>query len=472
MKKENIPEGFAISNLSIMDEIGMVLLSKKKVLRAIRHVHQNNALELFDSGLIDELVQQGLFPETKIANLEIEGYPLILEHKKISPMVYPYEWSPEMLRRAALSVLNVNKCANAYGYELKDAHPYNIVFSFGKAIFVDFGSLVKRKSPDSWVAYGEFINCYCRVLSLAEKGLRSFFKHAFLISGRGFRGGEMAVAVSPFYSLIGMRISNIVLNLANNYHMGPVISEDAIAKRFPNPAIRFLARFILYSRLLPFRNTNSLALEKKIKSFRFENDTEWGDYHRQVGFYAQDGSINLTSRMKWVIDTVDNLSPSTVLELAGNQGVLSRALSKLPGVDYVICADSDEKSIDQLLIRLDDEDKVHPACFDFMADVQGSLSAERVKRFKSDVVIALAVTHHLILTQRYSIESIFAALASYTNRYLIVEFMPMGLWDGETAPPVPDWYKESWFSENMSKHFKIINRVALEDNRIVFVGEI
>ena len=173
-----------------------------------------------------------------------------------------------------------------------------------------------------------------------------------------------------------------------------------------------------------------------------------------------------------MVNAARDLSPTTILDLAGNQGILARALSKLPSVAHVVCSDYDEKSIDQLLIRLDDTDKVHPACFDFMADVQDSLSTERAKRLRSDMVIALAVMHHLILTQQYSIESIFTTLASYTNKYLIVEFMPLGLWDGKSAPPLPDWYNESWFAENMAKYFRIIKRVGLEDNRIIFVGEI
>lgn len=281
----------------------------------------------------------------------------------------------------------------------------------------------------------------------------------------------MMVAVNPFYSLLGIRITRNLFKLSDIYCMGPTISEAAIASRFPNTVIRSLVRHILKSGFLPFRNMSYSVLQRKIKSLKVDGISEWGDYHSRVGLYANDGNVNLSSRMEWVVNAVKDLSPTTVLELAGNQGILSRALSKLPGLKQVICSDFDEKSIDQLLVRLSDTDKVHPACFDFMADLQGSLSADRAKRLKSDIVIALAVTHHLILTQQYSIDSIFTALASYTNKYVIVEFMPLGLWDGKTAPPLPDWYNEPWFVENMTKHFRIIKRVSLEDNRIAFVGE-
>lgn len=472
MKNVNIPEGFIRSNFSKMDEVGVVLVSNDKVLRAIRQDHVDSTKELLETGLVDELVRRGLFPETRISDLMVEGYPIVLEHKKISPLVYPFEWSPEMLRRAALCVLAINRCANEFGYELKDAHPYNVLFSYGRAQYVDFGSIVKRKSPNGWVAYPEFINCYYRVLLLAERGLTNLFKHAFLASGRGFVSSEIMVAASPFYSLLGIRITRNLLKLADIYCMGPTISEAAMASRFPNPVMRSLVSRILKSGFLPFRNMSYSVLERKIKSLKVDGVSEWGDYHNRVGLYARDGNVNLSSRLEWVVNAVKDLSPTAIIELAGNQGILSRALSKLPGLKQVVCSDYDEKSIDQLLVRLDDTDKVHPACFDFMADIEGSLSAERAKRLKSDMVIALAVTHHLILTQQYSIDSIFTALASYTSKYVIVEFMPLGLWDGKTAPPLPDWYNETWFVENMTRYFKIIKRASLEDNRIAFVGEI
>lgn len=472
MTEKMTSEDLTNSALSVMDEVGVVFVSVNKVLRGIRQAYVPHALELLKTGLIDELVQKGLFPETEISDSKFPGYPLVLEHKKISPIIYPYEWSPEMLRRAAFCVLEVNQRANVYGYELKDAHPYNVVFNYCEAQYVDFGSFAKRKAPSSWVAREEFVNCYYRVLQLAEKGLTNLFKHAFLISGRGFSGGEMKVALSPVYSLLGARVTNKLLKFVAIYRMGPTLAEESFRRRFPNPLVRSLACHLLKSTHLPFRKADYSALKRKIRAIKFTSDSEWGDYHSRTGHYAQDGSVILTDRMQWVVDVVKNLAPATILELAGNQGILSRALSKLPGVQHVICADYDEKSIDQLLIRVGNTEKVYPACFDFMAVGQEHLQNGRTERFKSDMVIALAVMHHLVLTQGYAIESILKTLSSYTKKYLIIEFMPLGLWDGISAPPVPGWYDEPWFVEHISEHFKIMNRTKLEDNRVVFVCEV
>jgi hypothetical protein len=63
-------------------------------------------------------------------------------------------------------------------------------------------------------------------------------------------------------------------------------------------------------------------------------------------------------------------------------------------------------------------------------------------------------------------------LKKYSNKYVMTEFMPMGLWDGKTAIPYPAWYTTDWFRENFSKHFDIIKEEQLEENRILFFGKI
>ena len=57
---------------------------------------------------------------------------------------------------------------------------------------------------------------------------------------------------------------------------------------------------------------------------------------------------------------------------------------------------------------------------------------------KSDIVLAMAVTHHLILGQKLSIDFIFSQIKQYANKYVFIEFMPLGLWGGkEILPKIP-----------------------------------
>jgi hypothetical protein len=50
--------------------------------------------------------------------------------------------------------------------------------------------------------------------------------------------------------------------------------------------------------------------------------------------------------------------------------------------------------------------------------------------------------------------------------------MPLGLYDGTSVPSVPDWYHETWFTNEFCRKFKLIERVELETNRILFIGSV
>ncbi len=471
MNTINIDNFFIKSPLSLSDDVGPVFFTKEKVYRAISYKFEQHTKELIGSGLINKLIDKGLFPKTEISDRSIDGYAFVIEHELISPIIYPYEWSPEMLRRAGECILTINKLANFYGYELKDAQPYNVLFLYGNPVLVDFGSLVKKECDTAWLAYEEFINCYCRPLVLIERGFIDIYKHLFLLRG-AMNINDLSRVTNRFYGLIGLRPARVIRNLISAIRRGNTNNTKKTKCLFNNRALNYLIKTALHFKLIPFKQLNSDALLKLINSYNLKGVSQWSDYHTIAGVYKNDGNIELTPRMKWVANKVESLSPNTVIELAGNQGALSKAISLIPNIKRVLCTDYDLLAIDQLVLRTKANDKVYMACFDFMGDARESLSKERSNRFKSEMVIALAVTHHLALTQGFTIHSIIETISSYTSKYLIIEFMPLGLWDGVDAPPIPSWYNEEWFVKGVTQYFSIIERIQAEKNRIIFVAEL
>ena len=77
-------------------------------------------------------------------------------------------------------------------------------------------------------------------------------------------------------------------------------------------------------------------------------------------------------------------------------------------------------------------------------------------QLQSDIVFALALTHHLILSQGISLLVLLNTLSHLTHQYIVIEFMPLGLWDGKNAPPIPDWYNINWFRVHFEKYFMLI----------------
>jgi hypothetical protein len=52
--------------------------------------------------------------------------------------------------------------------------------------------------------------------------------------------------------------------------------------------------------------------------------------------------------------------------------------------------------------------------------------------------------------------------------------MPLGLWSIHTkiGTTPPEWYNFEWFKSKFNTYFNIITIETIEENRIVFVGEI
>jgi hypothetical protein len=458
---------FEKSLLSLGDAAGSVYFSDSRVFRAISNRAELDIRELLGSGLIDELVTKGLFPGTHVSNVTIGDSALVLEHERIAPVTYPFEWSPEMLRRAALCVLEVNSIANKYGYELKDAHPYNIVFKGSKAIFVDLGSITKRHSDYGWLAYLQFLAYFYYPLRVRARGRIETFKRLFLLK---ISIGEIASLSGGFLQILGRTGCTIFFKAISSYKNGMAIGEDKIDTRFKNKVVRGLAKILLKSPVLPFRSVSMEQLKRRIRSIKISPMTPWARYHETSGYCPVDGAIALSPRLEQVRLIVANLKPQSILEIGGNQGALSRELARLDTSEVVICTDYDMDAIDSLFLRLGPNEKICAACFDFIGEEWQLLANERPDRLRTEMVVALAITHHLVLAQQYDIDAVFDSLLSFSRKYLIVEFMPLGLWDGVTGPAVPEWYSESWFEQSLMSRCKILEKVTLEANRVLYVA--
>ncbi len=100
------------------------------------------------------------------------------------------------------------------------------------------------------------------------------------------------------------------------------------------------------------------------------------------------------------------------------------------------------------------------------------LNTPACQRYKSDVVVALAVTHHLILTQKAKLTTIMELLSGFTKRFLVVEFMPLGLWsEANNDSKVPEWYTLEWFIEGVGRFFEIISVEEVGKNRVCILAE-
>jgi len=458
-----------------IDPMGFLFKYDKRIFRAINNSKKADVLYLFDSGAIDELNRANFIPHTTIANIKLEGYDLILEHEKIDVITYPTEWSFAMLKDVAKLVLQVNKILSKYNFQTLDSHAYNILFHHSTPKYVDIGSFGRKTTKKYWSGKDNFREFYFYPLYLWSKGNSALAKQFLINDGKYHNNKDYEFFIYRYSTarlLPQMYLERFFyyLRLLRNLQKFKV-DEILIVKK--EKLKRKLLRFLMAlskSGLIPNNNTNFEKLESLIRDINQPHIyTEWGEYHSNL---MEQNIFEEGSRFALIREQVKKLNVQSLFEIAGNQGLLSKELSKI--VNTVICSDIDEKAVDYMYEKAKShESKFYPVLMDFLSPVYQSLYYSEdnsvFKRFKSDAVLALALTHHLILTRKTPIDNIFEALSMYTSKFLFVEFMPLGLRRGE----VPSWYNLDWFRTHFKKYFNLLVEIPSEKDgsRILLIGE-
>ena len=201
--------------------------------------------------------------------------------------------------------------------------------------------------------------------------------------------------------------------------------------------------------------------------------TTWSDYY--VTGDVRKGKVFISKRFERIIEILKPHSINSALEFGGNKGLFAKALMENTEISRIICTDYDEMAVDNMFNNFRTTDlNIMPVLLDFTMLSTSSYGLPHYERFRSDLVIGLALTHHLILAQRVSLERILEIFDKYSNRYVLLEFMPLGLYSAKSKyppPPVPDWYTFDWFKETFERSFNLLHVEHLEENRILFFGE-
>lgn len=447
--KINLPENLEIkySRYNI-DPVGRVFFKDKRVFRGINKEYAQLYRRIFKSGLIKELSEKNLIPNTKISSYSFDDYGLVLEHKKVLATC-PSEWSFSMVKDALISLLKINEICNRYGFQLKDGHLWNLSFDKNHPVFLDLGSIIYY-----------------------DDRIRDFFK-----------------------SEVALTMIALILWSVNEDYFARKIIENGVTfykRTLPEASIwnsemvkSSLNRF--FCSIFPDRKKGEGGGIKDIILSHINKDfiqnkilksesifTEWEEY--QTDFFDEIRKNKINNRFKRfnnILRLIKTYSSdaSSILDLAGNMGGPLYYIEKNTNqFNTLINTDYDENAIEKsykLFKNL--KTKVESYVLNFMLPTRD----EVVNIFKSDVVLALAVTHHLVLRQNYNLSFILETIKSYSNKYVYIEFMPLGLYGGsEETPLIPNWYNRNWFRNNFIKKFKLIHEEQLEKNRIIFVGRI
>lgn len=414
---------------SIADKTGRVFLYRGEVYRAISSGYENYMSQLINSEMFHELVDKKWFPRTTEANVVVPGYPLVLKHEKVQ-VSRQTEWSFSMLKDACIFLLRFERTLNEHGYKLWDGHLYNVLFHHNKPIYIDLGSIVSSSTQTCFK--NEFL--YLSVYPLIMAAMNERFLSASVLAYRNY------MRTIPTQNIDGSKAVDEII-----HRFFEKIKQPYDINKLYDP--EFIEKFVN-----PIKETSM-----------------WSDYQQD---FFDENNLERFARFDKITDYIKRYCThaTSITDLAGNQGALLYALDKKFPCQYknLINLDYDENAIEFSYKNLKErKSNVSTFLMNFMLP-----KSYVYPDFKSDIVLALAITHHLILTQGFHIDAIFEQVGRFSKKYVFIEFMPLGLWNGETAPELPDWYNEKWFKKHFEKYFHLEHIDRYEKNRTLFIGTI
>ncbi|MEX0967887.1 MAG: hypothetical protein WD077_11660 [Bacteroidia bacterium] len=418
---------------------------------------------LFDSGLIKELNSKELIPQTCISKYRLENFGLVLSHEKIPVISYPYEWTFGMLQDAGITILKVNEIARNYGYQTKDGHGLNVLFHYGTPKFVDIGSFVPLGTNKmNWMAYEEFIKYFLYPLRMWAD--QSTFLARYMLSGRLNLIAHTTFYLYKYPVLRYLKASTVDKVLTNIYKFRKIsLNSGLLSKK--GKRIDLLS-WLLRNNLLPFQSVSFAKLSRTIKRIKIKSNEKEGN--SGTTFLARN-SESVSSKLETIEEVLSRLQVKTVLELGGMEGILSCALSDQKRYDRITYAGYNYHIVERLYNSIKVCNiTVSPLLLNFLNPINNIHHLSASIRLCSDAVLVLAEIHNLLLTERYSIHAILQVLLTYTRKFLLIEFMPLGL-KGSGGSQAPSWYSIEWFRASVKIYCEVIEEVSLDVDRILFV---
>jgi len=437
---------------SFRDSSGFVFKQGENILRQVSSSYERDYCFLNDSGLYNKLAtEEQLVTHEVVQDFKGEGSDkhAIIKPERISFISYPYEWSFSQLKDAALLTLNIQKTALLHGMVLKDASAFNIQFLRGRPVLIDTLSFVIYREGDPWIAYRQFCQQF----------------------------------LAPLYlmSMSDVRLGSIQSSFING------IPLDLVCRMLPTTA-RFKVRLLMhiyiharlqrtygYKRTVGRNQMSKEALIMLVSSLRKSVEkcewrpqpTEWGNYYKNTN-YAENSIVQKGDIVRRLMDKI-NYRMETVWDVGANNGFFSRIVSG-KGIN-TIAIDIDPLAVEKNYLQVKKEKNKYllPLVVDVTnpTPALGWANEERASllgRGPADLVLALALIHHLAITNNLSLDMIAAQLGRM-GKYLIIEWVPKQ--DSNVRKMLNNRedifhnYTQDGFEKSFTRHFFIMDRVEV-----------
>ncbi len=398
---------------SFRDPSGFLFWREGELFRQVNTVYRSDYDAVMASGLYAALVKERLLvehEETAVPAVSpAEAYKVI--HPARMPFIsYPYEWCFSQLREAALTTLRIQQVALEHGLTLKDASAYNIQFRGHRPVLIDSLSFERYIEGEPWVAYRQFCQHFLAPLALmARVDVRLGKLMSAYLDGVPL---DLAAGLLPWQSRLNPA-------LALHIHAHAAAQKRLAGKS--RPAARSGQRFS--------RNAFMALLESlrgAVRRLRWDpSKTAWAKYPESSGHYS---SAAAQEKQRLVEAWLKLARPGLVWDLGANVGSYSRIAARQGCTVVAVDADPGATERNFLEAARTQDERVLPLWVDLVnpSPSLGWAGRERdsfLGRGPADLVLALALVHHLAISNNVPLPSLAEFLGRLCS-WLIVEFVP------------------------------------------------
>ncbi|MDQ6845217.1 MAG: class I SAM-dependent methyltransferase [Bacteroidota bacterium] len=392
---------------SFKDPSGFVFQKDFSFYRQVNQLYAEEYDLLMSSGLYQELTDKKYLIPHAETDKHISGtgncYKTLLP-EQLSFITYPYEWCFDQLKDAALLTLAIQKTSIRYGMILKDAAHFNVQFRNGRPVFIDTLSFEKYDASKPWIAYRQFCECFLFPLFL-QKYLKI----------------EIQKFMLAYPSGIPVDVTKKMLPWKSNFNLGVGLHVSLQSKiKADNDSRGYTGQFDQTKMLRLITN-----LEDNIKACTLneKDKTNWSNYYDETIIsqsYLSEKEIIFRRLMSFA-------AFKTVLDIGANDGFFSKIISEKAA--SVVSIDFDAYCINNLycFTKKANRSNILPLCIDFSnptpaTGFNNTEHASFLQRAQFDLILALAILHHLSITKNIPLADIAGAFGRIAKT-VIVEFV-------------------------------------------------
>jgi SAM-dependent methyltransferase len=392
------------------DPAGSLRLEGDLAVRTIHPAAREQVLAFLASPLRQRLESLGDMVATTVDD---SASGLRLLHPRIAVPSYPWEWTPGQWLAAAELTLSLCDEALTDGWILKDATPLNILFVGPRPVLVDVLSFEPLAPGNStWLAYAQYVRTF--LLPLIILRLLRWPLALTLFHRDGYEPAVLYSALSWPQRLSRTAFVPITL---------PALLEQRSSGQPATPAPSKdpgLALHILRRTLASLRRRTRRAAPRSSAS-------QWSGYTASLTHYTAEETA---AKLAFVSAAIEELRPARVLDIGANTGEFSALAASLGA--SVIALERDAASAERIFQRSVAEqldiltlhaDLARPTPAAGWENAESAALLPRLEQ-QADMVLLLAVIHHLILMEQIPLPAILALLHRLTRLHLLLEWVP------------------------------------------------